>query len=72
LDEESEVVVETKKDDFRQLQTPWGLTHDVVTLPNQKQYYFFKLPHSVSCDLCHRHNHVIIYIYIIYSIIVIF
>ena len=28
--------------------TPWGLTNDVVTLPNNKKYYFFRLPHKVN------------------------
>ena len=28
--------------------TPWGLTDDIVTLPNQKMYFFFRLPHKVN------------------------
>ena len=36
-----------EKGERKVVSTPWGLTDDVVTLPNKKTYYFFKLPHKV-------------------------
>lgn len=30
------------------VKTAWGTTDDVITLPNKKKYYFFKIPHKVK------------------------
>lgn len=29
-------------------ETVWGRTNDIVTLPNNETYYFFKIPHKVK------------------------
>lgn len=28
-------------------ETEWGVTDDVITLPNNQTFYFFKIPHKV-------------------------
>ncbi len=32
----------------KMVETVWGITQDVVTLPNGNSYYFFKIPHKVT------------------------
>ena len=36
------------------MSTVWGVTNDLVTLPNGDVYYYFKIPHKVSS--CRREH----------------
>ena len=46
--EEAEAEVEApESQEFQMVATKWGITDDIVNLPNRKTYYYFKLPHKV-------------------------